>query len=68
METTRRRFIMRLKALRAKHGLTQEALAKRARLSREYIARLELGKHDPSLSALAKLAKALKVTVADLVK
>ena len=47
MEPTRRRVIMRLKAVRVKHGLTQDALAKRARLSREYIARLELGRHDP---------------------
>ena len=44
------------------------ALSKRSGLAREYIARLELGQQDPSLSTLAKLAKALKVTVAELVK
>jgi transcriptional regulator with XRE-family HTH domain len=44
------------------------ALSKRAGLTKEYIARLELGQHDPSLSTLTKLAKALKVSVAELVK
>lgn len=58
---------MRLKRLRDKQGLTQEQLAKRSGLSLGYVARLEIGMHDPSLSTLAKLAKALKTTVAELV-
>ncbi len=33
---------------------------------RDYAARLETGRHDPPMSTLAKLAKALKVTVAEL--
>ncbi len=48
--------------------MTQEALAKKADLSWGYIARLETGHHDPSLSTLVKLAKALKVRVAELVE
>ncbi len=59
---------MRLKRLRAERRLSQNALARRASLSREYVARLELGQHDPSLSALVKLAKALKVPVTELVE
>ena len=59
---------MKLKRLRAKHDLSQAALAKQAALTKEYIARLELGQHDPSLSTLTKIAKALKVTVAELVE
>ena len=59
---------MRLKRLRAERRLSQNALARRASLSREYVARLELGQHDPSLSALVKLAKALKVKVAELLE
>jgi transcriptional regulator with XRE-family HTH domain len=62
------RFIMHLKRLRAQRGWSQAALSKRAGLTKEYIARLELGQHDPSLSTLVKLAKALKVTVAELVE
>lgn len=63
-----KRFIMRLKQLRADNGLTQEALAKKANISRVYIARLETGKQDPTLTTLMKLAKALKVKVGELLK
>ena len=58
---------MRLKALRAERSLSQKALAKKVGVSREYIARLETGKHDPSLSTLNQLARALKIRVAELV-
>ncbi len=57
----------RLKQLRAERGLTQAALAKRAVVTLGYVGRLEIGRHDPQLSTLRKLAKALKVTVAELI-
>ena len=66
--TTRERFVMRLKKLRAERGMTQEALAEKAGISRSYIARLELGQQDPTLGTLEKLAKALKVAVANLLE
>ena len=66
--TTHKRFIMRLKQLRANRGITQEALAKKAGLSRVYVARLETGKQDPTLTTLTKLAKALKVKVGRLLE
>ncbi len=59
---------MHLKKLRAARGLTQAALAKKAGISRTYIARLELGQQDPTVGTLEKLAKALKVTVGRLVE
>ena len=59
---------MRLKQLRKQRGLTQAQLAKKMGLSHGYLARLEIGMHDPPLSTLSKLAKALKVTVAELVE
>ena len=59
---------MNLKRLRKAKGLTQEALARRANVSLGYLQRLEMGRHDPSLSMLRKLAKALGATVAELVK
>ncbi len=58
----------RLKQLRAERGLTQAALAKRAGVTLSYVGRLEIGRHDPQLSTLRKLAKALKVTVAELIQ
>ncbi len=59
---------MRIKALRAERGWSQEVLANKAGLARAYLARLEIGRHDPSLSTLVKLAKALRVTVGKLVE
>jgi transcriptional regulator with XRE-family HTH domain len=63
-----KRFPMRLKQLREAKGLSQAALAEKVGLSREYIARLETGKHDPPLSRVEKLAKALKVPIENLLK
>jgi transcriptional regulator with XRE-family HTH domain len=58
---------MRLKQLRERRQLTQQALATKAGVSRAYLARLEMGRHDPPLSRLRTLAKALRVSVAELV-
>jgi putative transcriptional regulator len=68
MTPTLKRLIMRLKQLRAKRDMSQADLAEKSGISREYIARLETGHHDPSLGTLVKLAKALKVTVGELVE
>jgi putative transcriptional regulator len=58
---------MRLKKLRQARGLTQEQLAEKVGISRAYLARLELGRHDPHLSRLRMLAKVLRVKVSKLV-
>jgi putative transcriptional regulator len=63
-----KRFPVRLKQLREAKGLSQAALAEEVGVSREYIARLETGKHDPPLSRVEKLAKALKVPIEKLLK
>ena len=57
-----------LKRLRAARGLSQEALARKAHVSRGYLARIELGRHDPTLSVLRRLVKGLRVSVGELVK
>jgi transcriptional regulator with XRE-family HTH domain len=62
------RVAMQIKALREKRGLSQQALADKAGLSRTYLARLETARQDPTLSTLEKLAKALKVKLPELVK
>ena len=46
--------------------MTQQALAQKVGVSRAYLSRLELGRHDPPLSRLRKLAAALKVPLARL--
>lgn len=48
---------------RVQRRLSQEALAKKARISRGYIARLEIGHHDPTVGTLQRLARALGVNV-----
>ena len=57
---------MRLRTFRLKRVLTQDTLAKNIGVSRGYLARLEMGRHDPPLSRLRKLAKALGVPVVEL--
>jgi transcriptional regulator with XRE-family HTH domain len=59
---------MKLKALRERRGLTQATLAKRAGVSPGYIARLETLRHDPKLSTLVKISKALGVPVTELLE
>jgi transcriptional regulator with XRE-family HTH domain len=68
MSTSLTRFAMQIKTLRKRHKLSQQAVADKAGITREYLARLEAGEHDPSLSTVLKLAKALKVKVAELVE
>ena len=63
-----KKFGMKIKELRTERGITQEALARKADLSLGYIARLEVGRHEPTLTTLAKIAKVLKVKVADLLE
>lgn len=57
---------MRLKKIRQAKGMSQGALAKRARISREYLNRLEKGRYDPTVGVLQRLAKALGVSVTEL--
>ncbi len=57
-----------LRKARERKKLTQVALAKRIGVHRVTVTRLESGSRKPSMDMLQRLAKALKVTVAELVK
>jgi transcriptional regulator with XRE-family HTH domain len=59
---------MKVRKLRQARGMTQGQLAEKTGVTREYIARLEAGRYDPSLSTIEKLAKALKVKPTELLK
>jgi transcriptional regulator with XRE-family HTH domain len=59
--------MLKIRSIREHKGLTQKALALKAQMSITYLCNVELGKVDPSLSTLRRLAKALRVKVADLV-
>lgn len=58
---------MKLVILRERRGLSQRVLAKLSGVTHVTIARIESGVYDPRLSTLRRLAKALKVKVAELV-
>lgn len=57
----------KLKQLRIDAKLTQEELAKRAKVGRAYLTRLENGIGNPTRETLTKIATALNCKVSDLV-
>jgi transcriptional regulator with XRE-family HTH domain len=57
----------RIRARRTERGLTQEELAHRAGLDYSYVNQIENGRRNPSLDAIARIARALGVPVRDLV-
>ena len=64
-----RKLSTMLTTLRTEKGWTQEQLRKRARVSRGYVADLEAGhRKNPSVAVLRRLAKALGVPVAKLLR
>jgi transcriptional regulator with XRE-family HTH domain len=64
----RKKFGKRLRALREERGWSQEEFADRAGLHRTYVSAVERGVRNPTLSVLDRLAKALGVSMADLVQ
>jgi DNA-binding XRE family transcriptional regulator len=56
------RLGQRLRALRLAAGLTQAELARRTGIHRPNIARVEAGRHTPSLETLARLAAAIGIS------
>jgi len=59
---------MKLKQIRTRQGFNQTDLAKKVRVTQAYIAMLENGRENPTLNVLERLAKVLKVSVAELVE
>jgi transcriptional regulator with XRE-family HTH domain len=63
-----KRVAERVAQLRQERGLSQEALGAKARINRVTIARLEAALHPPNIETLDRIARALGVTLADLVQ
>jgi len=55
-----------IRALRLRNGLSQRQLATRMSVPRTYVSKIENEKATPTLSSLERLARALEVTVPDL--
>jgi len=51
----------RLKELRARHDLTQQALAERVDVSRQSIISIEKGRYSPSVDLALRIARVLRV-------
>ena len=57
-----------IRNLRRAKGWTQEKLARLTKLTSGYLSTVELGQENISVDNLAKIARALKTTLAELVK
>jgi transcriptional regulator with XRE-family HTH domain len=57
-----------IRNFRQRAALTQERLAEQADLDWTYISKIERGRENVSLDTLARIAKALAVSVSDLVE
>ncbi len=57
----------RLRAIREGKGVSLRSLKKASGVAVATLARIEAGGYDPRLSTLRRLAKALQVTVAELI-
>jgi putative transcriptional regulator len=55
----------RIRELREKHGITQEALAEKVDVTRQTILFLEKGKYNPSLRLAHKIARVFSLKVDD---
>ena len=67
MKSLQQRFGKVLRRRREVSGLSQEALASRANLHRNYVGLLERGQRMPSLLVIQRLAKALGTSMAEVV-
>jgi ribosome-binding protein aMBF1 (putative translation factor) len=63
----RRAFGAQVRFFRVNRGLTQVALAAACRLDPNYLGGIERGERNPSLENIAKIARSLDVSVAQLV-
>jgi transcriptional regulator with XRE-family HTH domain len=68
MSTVTERVAARIVHFRHKRGMTQETLAAKARLHRITLITIERARKQPTLETLDRIARALGVTLADLVK
>lgn len=68
MEDVRKILAGNIKAARSRLNLSQEELADRAGIDRTYVSGIERQVRNPTITVVAKFAKALETTTAALLK
>lgn len=68
MEDDAKRLGENLKKIRSKKNITQTVLAENLGVDKSFISNIENGKTNPTLSTITSIAKALGVSVNDLLK
>jgi transcriptional regulator with XRE-family HTH domain len=64
--TLRKKFGARLRQIRAQRRMTQEQFAETLDISVDFLSLIERGRNAPSFETLDKIAKRLRLSVADL--
>ncbi len=68
MSAIMKRVAKNVKRIREAQGLSQQAVANKAKIHRVYLAQIEGALYSPSLDVLDRIAKALKVKIGELVE
>jgi transcriptional regulator with XRE-family HTH domain len=68
MKTIRNKFGEKVRELRRARGLSQEELAFRAGIHRNYLGGIERGERNPALDNISAIAKALGVNLSELLR
>ena len=59
---------LNLKRIRTKKAISQGDIARELGVSRGFVSTIENGKTNPTLSTIAKLAKALRISIIELIR
>lgn len=65
-EDVNRQFGLTIRELRQKRRWSQETLAERTQLNRNFLSLIERGQRSPTLNTIARLARGLELPIADL--
>ena len=68
MQELQKKIGNRIRELRAKRGLSQEAFADLCEIHRGHMGQIERGEKDVAISTLAKVSNGLEMTVSALLK